>query len=173
MSIINVLSEKDTDVIKLTEIKNFLRIDFDDDDNLLKELLKSAIKQCELYISKSLVQKIYKFSIYNSINNNLVELPYPPIISIESVSIIDKNNNSINYINYLLDTISNTIIFNVLPSNFYRIDITYKSGYAEIPDDIKQGLLFHISKMYEDKVGYSPIPKASLNIYRNYKIIRI
>lgn len=172
MSIISILTEENSNIIELSEIKNFLRIDFNDDDNLLKELLKSATKQCELYISQSLSKKTYKFSIY-SITNNILKLPYPPIISITSVNIVDKNNNSIEYTNFTLDPISSSLIFKNLPSNFYRVDMTYKSGYSEIPNDIKQGLLFHISKMYEDKVDYSPIPKASLSIYRNYKTIKI
>ena len=172
MSIINISEEQDINIMDLAEIKNFLRIDFDNDDNLLKELLKSAIRQCELYTSKSLYQKTYKFSTYKNVTN-ILNLPYSPLISITSVNIIDKNNNSIEYINYTLDTISSSIIFKSLPNDFYRIDITYKSGYTQLPNDIKQGLLFHISKMYEDKVGYSPIPKASLNIYRNYRTIRI
>lgn len=172
MSIINVLTEQDANIIDLAEIKNFLRIDFDDDDNLLKELLKTAVKQCELYISKSLSEKNYKLSVYECTTNTL-NLPYPPVISVNSITIIDKYNNNIEYTNYLLDTISNKIIFRNLPSNFYRIDIIYTSGYTKIPDDIKQGILFHISKMYEDKVGYSPIPKASLGIYKNYKTMRI
>ncbi len=172
MSIINILTEQDANIIDLAEIKNFLRIDFDDDDNLLKELLKTAVKQCELYISKSLSEKNYKLSVYECATNTL-NLPYPPVISVNSITIIDKYNNNIEYTNYLLDTISNKIIFRNLPNNFYRIDIIYTSGYTKIPDDIKQGILFHISKMYEDKVGYSPIPKASLGIYKNYKTMRI
>ena len=172
MSIINVLTEQDANIIDLAEIKNFLRIDFDDDDNLLRELLKTAVKQCELYISKSLSEKNYKLSVYECATNTL-NLPYPPVISVNSITIIDKYNNNIEYTNYLLDTISNKIIFRNLPNNFYRIDIIYTSGYTKIPDDIKQGILFHISKMYEDKVGYSPIPKASLGIYKNYKTMRI
>lgn len=172
MSIINILTEQDANIIDLAEIKNFLRIDFDDDDNLLRELLKTAVKQCELYISKSLSEKNYKLSVYECATNTL-NLPYPPVISVNSITIIDKYNNNIEYTNYLLDTISNKIIFRNLPNNFYRIDIIYTSGYTKIPDDIKQGILFHISKMYEDKVGYSPIPKASLGIYKNYKTMRI
>lgn len=171
MSIINILSETDSEIINLSEIKNFLRIDFEDDDNLLKRLLKSAIKRCELYISQSLNLKTYQLSLYKI--DKEIKLIYPPIINITSINIVDKNNNSIEFKNYIFDKISNKIIFNNIPSNFYRVDIIYEAGYTEVPDDLKQALLFHISKMYEDKNGYSPIPKASLNIYRNYRTIRI
>ena len=171
MSIINILSEVNNDIISLSEIKNFLRIDFEDDDDLLKRLLKSAIRRCELYISQSLNSKTYQLSLYKI--DKEIKLMYLPITNVTLINIIDKNNKSIEFKNYMFDKISNKIIFNNIPSNFYRIDIIYEAGYVEVPDDLKQALLFHISKMYEDKNGYSPIPKASLNIYRNYRTIRI
>lgn len=172
MSIINILNELDTSIIDLSEIKNFLRIDFDEDDNLLNRLLKSAIKQCELYISRSITQKTYRLSLYNRVGK-FINLLYFPVTNVTSIDIIDKNNNTIKFKNYTFDQISNKVTLNNIPTNFYRIDITYEAGYTKIPDDIKQALLFHVAKMYDDKIGYSPIPKASLNIYKNYKIIRM
>lgn len=172
MSIINILNELDTSIIDLSEIKNFLRIDFDEDDNLLNRLLKSAIKQCELYISRSITQKTYRLSLYNRVGK-FINLLYFPVTNVTSIDIIDKNNNTVKFKNYTFDQISNKVILNNIPTNFYRIDITYEAGYTKIPDDIKQALLFHVAKMYDDKIGYSPIPKASLNIYKNYKIIRM
>lgn len=171
MSTINVLDEANSEIISLSEIKNFLRIDFDDDNDLLIRLLKSALKICELYISQTLNPKVYQLSLYKI--GREINLLYPPVIDVLSINIVNKNNDCLEYKNYMFDKISNKITLNNIPFDFYRIDIVYKAGYTLVPDDLKQAILFHISKMYDDKTGYSPIPKASLNIYKNYKTIRI
>lgn len=56
---------------------------------------------------------------------------------------------------------------------FYRIDIIYNAHEENLAEDIKQGILFHTAKIFEDKLGYSPIPRASYNIYKQYKSKRL
>lgn len=174
MSIINIISEEENTIITLNEIKNFLRIDFSDDDDLLKKSLNTATKQCEIAISQTLNKKTYKLSFYNQVNK-IVKLNNPPIINITSVKTVDTEGKEIeiNQDLYNLDIISGILIFKCQLNNFYRIDIVYSAGYENVPEDLKQGILFHVAKMYEDKCGYSPIPKASFNIYKNYKTIRL
>lgn len=175
MSIINISSEETNTILSIDEIKNFLRIDFNDDDNLLKKALNTATKQCELRISRTLVQKTYILSSYDPIKDNKIDLEYDPIKSITKIEVIDKEGNTkeLSTSSYRLDKTRNCVYFLNIPTNYYKIDITYIAGYEVVPEDLKQALLFHIAKIYEDKSGYYPIPKASSNIYKNYKKIRL
>jgi uncharacterized phiE125 gp8 family phage protein len=174
MSIIKVIFEEQNPILSLDEIKNFLRIDFDSDDILLQKALNTATRQCELKIGQTLNQKTYLMSIYNPLKTNKIKLKYEPIISVEKIEHIDENENTslISTDNYKTMSDIGIIKFFNIPLNYYKLDITYKAGYMNVPDDLKQGLLFHIAKIYEDKTGFYPIRKASNSIYKNYQKIK-
>ena len=74
MSIIKVISEETNSILSLEEIKNFLRIDFNDDDVLLQKALNTATRQCELKIGQTLNPKTYLMSIYNPLTSDKIKL---------------------------------------------------------------------------------------------------
>lgn len=160
--------------VDLITVKNFLKIDFDNDDNLITKLIQTATTQCETQINKTLIEKTYVYSLYE-IKEKSIILPYPPIKSIISIKIIDSDGNSTTVESplYYLDLIGGIINFKEKPINFYRIDIEYIAGLNEINNELTQALLMHITRMYEDISGYSPIPLNSLNIYKKYKQIKL
>ncbi len=174
MAIIKILEEGDNLPIDLEDIKLFLKVDYDDEDALILRTFKTAIKQCELSIGRSILKKKYQYSFYSAIENN-IKLLYGPVINIENIKIITNNNEEklLNTDNYNLDRVSDKITFKNKPGNFYRIDIIYNACEENIAEDIKQGILFHTAKIFEDKLGYSPIPRASYNIYKQYKSKRL
>lgn len=174
MSIINIINEEENSILSLVEIKNFLRIDFDNDDQLLLKALNTATRQCELCISKTLNKKTYVYSTFNEIREK-VFLQFAPILSIEKIETLNIKNiiTVINESNYIFDNVLNAVIFKNIPTNIFRLDTTYKAGFEVVSDDLKQGLLYHIAKLYEDKTGFYPIPKASNLIYKNYKKIKL
>lgn len=174
MAIIKILEESNELSIKLEDIKLFLKIDYDDENELIIRSFKTAIKQCELSIGQSLIDKKYQYSFYNHIKNNL-QLIYGPVKMIENIKTLDTNNREVVLDNkeYILDKVSDRIIFKNMPANFYRLDIFYNTGQDTITEDLKQAILFHTAKIFEDKLGYSPIPKASYNIYKHYKTTRL
>lgn len=172
--VLNIKEENTTLPIELNFVKSFLKIDFEDDDDLIKNIIKTAITQCETNINKSLIQKTFIYSLYELKRNSLI-LPYSPIISIDNIKIIDfqQNTTTLENTEYFLDNIGNILNFKNKPNNFYRIDIEYQAGLEKINDELIQALLMHIARMYEDRSGYSPIPLNSLNIYKKYKQIRL
>ncbi len=176
MSTIKIIKESDILPMDLAEIKQFLKIDFDDEneDNIIKRSFKSAIKQCELSIGRTIIEKLYQYSFYNRIEN-YIKLIYGPVKNIENIKIIKKNNMEkiIDNKDYFFDNISDKIFFNNIPTDYYRLDVIYTAGTEQITEDLKQAILFHTTKIYEDKTGYSPIPRASYNIYKRYKTQRL
>ncbi len=177
MSTIKIIKESDILPMELPEIKQFLKIDYDDEneDNVIKRSFKSAIKQCELLIGQSIVEKQYQYSFYNKISE-FIKLIYGPVKNVENIKIIKKNNMEkiVDDKSYFFDDISDKIFFkNSTPTDYYRLDIIYNAGITQITEDLKQAILFHTTKIYEDKGGYSPIPKASYNIYKRYKTQRL
>lgn len=172
--ILNVKIESDELSIELSVVKNFLKVDFDNDDELISKLIKTATTQCETNINKTLIEKTYVYSIYD-LKSNSILLPYPTIKSIEEIRLvgIDGSSKVLTEVEYYLDTVGGMINLNNKPSSVYRMDIEYTAGLSTINDELIQGLLMHIARMYEDRSGYSPIPLNSLNIYKKYKQVRL
>ena len=174
MTAIKILNESSTLPMELEDIKLFLKVDYEDEDDVILRSFKTAIKKCELLIGKSLVEKQYRYSIYNNINNT-VQLLYGAVKAVNSIKYISKNNSEIliDENTYFVDYVKDKVVFKNKPTNFYRLDIVYTAVTDDISDDLKQAILFHTAKIFEDKLGYSPIPKASYNIYKNYKTKRL
>ncbi len=172
--ILNLKTDASTLAVDLAITKNFLKVDFGDDDELIIKMIKTAASQCETHIGKTLVEKTYVYSLYELKSSSII-LPYSPIKSINEIKNSDLNNISaiIPSFDYILDNIGGILNFIKKPENFYRLDIEYTAGLTTINDELIQALLMHISRMYEDRSGYSPIPTNSLNIYKKYRQIKL
>jgi uncharacterized phiE125 gp8 family phage protein len=179
MTTITILEEDNQDLpLDLSQIKSFLKVDYEEDvgeDDVITRAFKTAINQCESKINKSIIKKIYAYSVCNDLKSGKVQLFYGTVIDIIGIKIVNKNNEmtTINENNYFLDSINNCVVFKNIPSNFYRLDITYEAKFDSINDEIMQAILFHTAKIYEDKTGYCQIPRASLNIYKKYREIML
>ncbi|MDD2839742.1 MAG: head-tail connector protein [Rickettsiales bacterium] len=172
--ILNIKTEALTLAVDLAITKDFLKVDFSDDDELITKMIKTATNQCETHINKTVVEKVYVYSLYE-LRNNTVVLPYSPIKSIDEIRNNDLNNvGSVLLVSdYILDDVGGILNFVNKPENFYRLDIEYTAGLTTVNDELIQALLMHVARMYEDRSGYSPIPTNSLNIYKKYKQIKL
>ena len=171
--LLNIKTKSEKSVLNLDEVKNYLKIDFSEDDELLSNFIDTAQCQCETFINKSLTERVLVYSLYNY--RDTILLPYSPINLIESVIGIGLDGSQEEVENYTLDSVGDILIFNGL-KKYYRLDIEYSAGYKtseSIPVDLKQAMLMHIARMYEDRTGYSQLPINSMNIYRKYKQIKI
>ena len=168
--ILNIKSYSSIPIIELSEVKNFLKVEFEEDDNLIKNLINTAIFQCEKIINKSLLEKTYIYSIYTY--QKKIILPYPTIKTINKIEIITKNNSSLLDTNeYFIDNVSNSIIFKNNIQSVYRIDIEYTTNSNLIENDLKQALLMHIAQLYENRNGNFTMPNNVLNIYYQHHAI--
>ena len=158
-------------VIKLEEVKLYLKIDNNLEDTLLNNFISAAIKSCEectdIALSKSKWNAVYKQG--HNICYHLV-LPKKPILIIMDIygfynngdkSIINKN-----YYYLLMDK----IIFKQKPA-FNNIHIDFEAGYVnEIPENLKITIFEHISDMYEKRRICSNFLAAKYKKYREIKI---
>ena len=77
-SILNLKTDALSLAVELAVVKNFLKVDFNDDDTLITKMIKTATTQCETFINKTLVEKTYIYSIYK-LENTSIFLPFSPI----------------------------------------------------------------------------------------------
>lgn len=128
--------------ITLTEVKQTLSIDFNDNDDYLTRLLEGAFKEVELFIQKGLKTKTIVQS-YKTINGT-VELMFSPVQSITSVK--NFNNENVTY----------TTSHNNTKLNAYSdsgIVITFVGGYTTLPTDIKNAIIDIVAIDYDNTVG--------------------
>ena len=143
------------DIISLEEVKHFLRISSDLDDQLIITLTESAIEQIEGYIGQNLLQKTYQEKLREE---EIIHPKYQPCLEILSIKEGEKN------LNYLIE--NDQII--LLDRAKEEITLEYRAGLFKetIPSSIKHLILQLVQAFYQD-------PKAnSLNILKNFNLFK-
>ncbi len=139
--------------IELIEVKNFLHLDHDDEDETLCTLIQAAVRKFETYTKKAVMAQQWRITYYQ-VTGESINLPIKPAIDIVKVEGINWNNSwrVISSESYVLE--ENSLYFNTI-SYYHRFRITYNAGMAnsslDVPPDIKAALLEHIGHLYEHR----------------------
>jgi len=150
--------------LDLLDVKTYLRVDHNSDDNLINSLILSARQACEKATGLSLINRSYNLYIDEWTSNSLF-LPRPPLVSISAINIYAEDGSSSLYaaINYFVDNngFSPRIVLNsgaVTPLASRKangIEIQYIAGYgiltSDIPELLKQGMMQLITYIYEHR----------------------
>lgn len=155
------------EILTTAEVKNYVRIDTDDDDPIINQMITQARIWCENYISRDIVAKNRTY--YLDETNGLFDLPFAPIDSVIGVT---SEGQSVTYTEYGLDDLS--IELNGGPSK--NVKVTYTT--TGLSDGlVKQAMLQLISTYYDNRADFVigavkgvEIPtdvKTILNGYKN------
>lgn len=157
----------------MTEVKNYLRISGDYDDNLLQEIIKSAVDFAENFTGLNFYKKIILAKVNAAQERFRLKYSYmQEIIAVTYANGEDMDDVSETYGSF--DKYTNEIRLNKIFIN-KRIEIKYKSGYKDtaIPSLIKQGLLTHIAAIYEES-DLDPLLNAKIHaFYAPYRLPKI
>jgi len=167
---IKVNSLLGNEIITLGDVKNYVRIDSDDDNDIITNMITQARIWCENYISRDIVPKNRTY--YLPSTNGMFDLPFAPIASVVSVLI---NGNAAEYTEYGLDDLS--IELDGGPAD--NVKVTYTT--TGINDGlIKQALLQLVSTYYDNRADYSlttgdleKVPSDVKSILAGYKTMFI
>lgn len=155
------------EILTTAEVKSYVRIDTDDDDPIINQMITQARIWCENYISRDIVAKNRTY--YLDETNGLFDLPFAPIDSVIGVT---SEGQSVTYTEYGLDDLS--VELNGGPSK--NVKVTYTT--TGLSDGlIKQAMLQLISTYYDNRSDFVigavkgvEIPtdvKTILNGYKN------
>lgn len=173
MKISYKISKKTVEICDIKYIKNFLRISHDYDDELIVNLLNTAIGYAEQTIGIKIIESNVTANITNS--RQLIRLRYGHITKFKSVHLVSNNNkiditNDFGEIKYKFNEIK-------LDPKYINqsLLITYVAGYNSnnIPNDIKHGIMVHIARMYEQPENISLANEHVKEFYRPHRIIKI
>lgn len=132
-------------------LKLHLKVDFDDDDDLIDQLILAATQYCQnfqnrIYVSASQTMVLDWWS-------NIIVPPWSPLVTVDSIVYVDTNGDdqTLSSSLYRVDTVNEpgriTRAFNEswpdIRNVTNAITITYTAGYgaaADVPDDVKNAI---------------------------------
>lgn len=174
-SVYKILEVQPQEIILLDDVKNYLRITDDFDDKLIGELIYTAIDIAEKFLGLSLLTKKVRF-YKKQLDDYRFDLKYLPIINIDKIEITtDTKSEILESDNYLLN---NGVLYltNIINNNIENIAIDYFIGFTKenIPQVLKQGILLHVSEMYDrDNLKSNQFSQIVTNLYSSYRKLRL
>jgi len=151
VDILNVLPEDLP--VSLLEAKAHVRIDYNKEDDLINDLIRTATAYVEKYTGKALINRTITLLVEKKTAENLYLL-YPPIVSITTVSLPDGVSSGVETYtattDYILRGISNKYI--ELPNT--EVKVVYVAGYGgadDVPPIFKEAILKLVYDMWEHR----------------------
>ena len=162
---IKINSVTGSEVITTQDVKDFVRIDTDADDDIIDRMITTARIWCENYIGKDIVAKNRTF-YFQQVDQRFT-LPFSPISSISSVTSKDV---AVDYDTYGLD--DTMIEIGTLPAE--EVKVTYVT--TGLSDSLVKEAILHLVSTYYDnrsdfKVGtiVSEVPTKTKEILQSFK----
>jgi uncharacterized phiE125 gp8 family phage protein len=164
--------------LDLDATKLHCRIDSDTEDTLITAYIKAAREYCEGFQNKSYINRTYELWLDEFPNDDEIELPMGPLVSVSGIDVYDTANSKTadtTLTNYFIDTKSNPgrlclAYGKTWPTTTLResnsICITFIAGYgstaSSVPESVKQAMLLLISGWYENRESITDKPKSTI-----------
>ena len=156
-------------IVTLQAAKDYLRVDYSEDDTLIQSLIDTARIRLEQYASVAMTARTLKVVAYV---DEFIELPYAPINTISLVEYWDGAAwVTIEVGNYrvLGDTYKKVYFTSPIMSEFR---FTYTCGYATTPESMKTALLKMVGDLYEYRESSVESSKPSANLTTAYELMK-
>ena len=163
------LSDTILEPITLVEAKNYLRVDYSEDDALIESLITSARVRLEQYAGVAMTERTLQIVAFV---DDFIELPYVPIGVLMTV----EYNNAGSWVELSLGQYNtlgiNTmkVIVNSVPGAEYRF--TYTCGYCTVPASMKTAVLKLVSDLYEYRESSVEATRPSANLTTAYELMK-
>lgn len=156
--------------VTLTEAKLWLRVDTDDDDDLIESLIEAARDYCQQYEGRAYVEQT--ITAYCDNFSRILYLPMPPVLDITSIHYRDRDDawqavssdywtlrDEIEPAYIKFDLTGLSYVLSYYPN---RIRIIYTSGYTyadgeswlgSVPERVKAAMSLLIGHWYERRLA--------------------
>lgn len=171
---LSLVAPPECEPVTISEAKAHLRVDFDDDDNYISGLIMAARFIAEERTNRAFITQTWDLVLDQFPNSDVITLRKPRLQTVKCFTY--KDSFGISYdmptSDYIVDTASEPgrIILGygktwpwVTLQPGAAITIRFDAGYgdaSEVPQPIKQAMLFLISQWYEQR---EPVAKDILN----------
>lgn len=165
------LSDLETDFLSLTEVKNFLKVDGNDEDDNLMAIRNFAIDTAERFISSIITPKQYEYTIDKSSMMHAFAINAYEIVFVEYESLqLDPSDYVFSNKSFFIIT-NDTIVKSRKP-----VKIIFNAGISRtnaIPLDLKMAIVSHIVLIYENSFAMISPSMGIKNVYNRYRDIKI
>jgi len=168
-----LITGPDSEPITTAEAKLNLRVDGNDHDNLINELIGTARAYIEEITNRKLIEQTWDWYLDGFPGANEIEVPYPPLISVTGIYYTPDGGSEIEFAssNYLCDIVSepgriilkstanwpgNTLI----DANGVKIRFVcgYGSDGISVPAPLRQAIQLLVSQWYDSPNSYEVGP---------------
>lgn len=162
--------------VSLAEAKLYLRVDVNDDDALIGQMIVTARRAAEHYLRRSLVIRQWRL-LYDDAAPATLRLPMGPVSAVVSVTKIaeDGSTAAVNAALYRLNAACTELGFEQTVYA-HRVEILYNAGYgaaSAVPASIKQGMLAHLAEIYDGRSQACGLPDIALALYLPHREVRL
>ena len=161
-------TEPSQEPVTVTECKLYAHIDTDADDTTIDIMITAAREWAENYSGRTFMATTFTEKMDSF--ENVIELPYPPLASVTSITYIDTDGASqtVSTDIYDVDTTTEpgliTLAYNQswpdVRSQHNAVTITYVAGYGTssfVPDKFKIAIMQLVANMDINREATSPI----------------
>jgi hypothetical protein len=148
---VTILADGVVEPVSLPDAKNWMKIDYDFEDSVIKDLISAARVHLEKVSGIALVNKLVKTNLQTTgiaPQVWMVDLPYGPLICVDSV----KRKVGMNSWDLLIKNVDYEIIGGKLwlySQSTYEVQ--YQCGYGSIPEDLATDILALTSWQFENR----------------------
>lgn len=168
-----LVSKPTSPIIKLEEVKNYLKIEHNLEDGLILSLIDAAEDAANKYMLQYIRRTTFQY--FEESSASIIELRRARFASIDSVSIFSGNEwqKTDDF-----EIMSSSDIYGVvrIGTSHSAVKITFSVGdNHEVPPALKTAILIIIANMYEnrgDDADFSVIPQMAKQILNGYRVIR-
>jgi uncharacterized phiE125 gp8 family phage protein len=155
------------EAVSLKEVKDFLRVTNNDEDQLLVNLIYSITELVQKHLNRSLITQTWQLTLARyPAHGDRFKLYYGPVQSITTVTSHRNDqtdaifDSTIYYLSTQEDNPELVLHYSrIFPTFILRpsagVDIVYISGYGDNPDDvpnaIRQGIISWVTHVYENR----------------------
>jgi len=168
--------------VTLEEAKNHLKVDAADDNTLIAGLVTAARELGEKETKRAFITQVWEMCLDTA--KDEIEIPKPPLQSVESIKVIDDDGNAsvVSSTYYDVDASQNSPGRVKLKAGcvwpyhrgFASFLIEFKAGYgddaANVPEALKRAILVLIGHMDENRRGVGTV-KARVHALDEARIL--
>lgn len=169
------------DLVSLDALKEQLKIEHDEDNELIRSLQRAAYIWVENYTARALLSTSWHYTTDKIRENCEVRqaLPFPPTISVENLYHAHSTQPKQLISRYTVE-IKNGVTYVCFISRGLPVSINYTSGYGptveEVPEPIKLAVKTLVTSWYENRDGSGlacGIPQLVIPLLAPYQIRRL
>ena len=186
---INLIDSPTEEPISLAEAKKHLRVEITDDDDYINSLIVVAREHVETITRRALITQVWELGLDNFPSEE-IEIPLPPLQSVGSVKYTDTDGvvQTLSAEKYTVDSKNEPGVIvpvyggswpatrNIINAVLVQFTAGYGDTGADVPESIKQAMLFLIAHFYENREAVSAgtvireMPLAVESLLATYRV---